>query len=920
MVDTQGVVWIGTLGDGLVRYDPHTGSSKQYVNTSTPITSISSNDVQSLAVGKDGIIWVGTTYGLDQFDSIHETFTNFRDISSIPAVISRSVINSLFIEDESIWVGTNAGLFLFDLTAMQAFEVLNKSGLPPTVRIPVKDVMRSRNGNLWVATQDFGVFRISPDHTSVEQISANPRDPKAISDNRILCILEDRSGVIWFGTGSEYINQLDPLRNRFHNLTYAPWTKNQLSESRVWAVETGKAGDLWIGTDGGGLNRFNTRTKIMQYYQHNPDNPISLGDQQVRSLLFDRTGLLWIGTDKGLSVYNDLTRTFTKVTLTQVIEDEDFGYRTANSNKTMPILVIRQDHSNMLWIGTANSGLYQYDPKTGNTNHYEYLKGYYNSLPSNTVWALYPDKDNILWIGTDRGLARLDTAKKQIQLYLPLTNTRGSISDGRVFSIYRDSSGVLWIGTSSGLNRFIEGMGQFKVYREKDGLPNDYIYSIQEDDQKKLWLSTNKGISRFDPSSETFVNFNEIDGLVSNEFNRGSGTHDSSGTIYFGGVNGISYFQPDEISTNTYTPNIILSSITQGGDLLEKDVPTELITSVHLIWPKNYFEFTFHNLFTSKAESFSYAYKLEPFDQEWVSTQKEGYGRYTNLPGGDYRLQLASVDADGHFVNVKEVLEVKVIPPLWESKWFQVLLVAILIAAIILGVSIRTRTMRKRNIELSKLVDLRTKEINQRRQVAEGLRDILIRINSNQSLEQSLQFIANQIQQILPADQVVIFGCCTELKTENDLHIQANKADQIDKSDLEGLRRIADKTISSREVITVSKAHWISENPDNPIFAPLNQYETGILIPAILEDSVQAVLLVLMKSEVVWGDEDIEVLTSFSEQIALVLGNAQLRQNAADLGHHERKKSSCSRYARCSNANALFRKFVGRSLSQCLGK
>ena len=76
------------------------------------------------------------------------------------------------------------------------------------------------------------------------------------------------------------------------------------------------------------------------------------------------------------------------------------------------------------------------------------------------------------------------------------------------------------------------------------------------DDLGNLWASTNKGLSRFTPRTGAFRNFSVGDGLQSDEFNRHAYCKDARGTLYFGGVNGINYFDPKELQEDT-TPVIV---------------------------------------------------------------------------------------------------------------------------------------------------------------------------------------------------------------------------------------------------------------------------------------------------------------------------------------------------------------------------
>ena len=93
-------------------------------------------------------------------------------------------------------------------------------------------------------------------------------------------------------------------------------------------------------------------------------------------------------------------------------------------------------------------------------------------------------------------------------------------------------------------------------YTTKDGLPSNYICAIKEDANGYFWISTNYGISRFNPQNQSFINFYASDGLQSNEFSKGAAFADKQGELIFGGTNGITYFNPTEITTPDKKPEI----------------------------------------------------------------------------------------------------------------------------------------------------------------------------------------------------------------------------------------------------------------------------------------------------------------------------------------------------------------------------
>jgi hypothetical protein len=242
-----------------------------------------------------------------------------------------------------------------------------------------------------------------------------------------------------------------------------------------------------------------------------------------------------------------------------------------------------------------------------------------------------------------------------------------TIVDHSVMSILPDSSGGLWLGSlSGGLKYYDVSTRILKIYKDPEGISLGTIYSVLKDGQGNLWLSTNQGLCKFNPESGVFTNYTYEDGLPNNEFNQGAYFQNTRGELFYGGIDGLVYFYPEDILENTYTPPIVLTKIAQNGKSILSDTPSDHMDSLILTWPNNYFEFEFAALSFAKPEDNQYAYYLEGIDPAWVYAGKNRSGRYVNLPGGIYTLHLIGSNSDGIWNTGGKELQITVIPPLWQ--------------------------------------------------------------------------------------------------------------------------------------------------------------------------------------------------------------------------------------------------------------
>jgi hypothetical protein len=280
-------------------------------------------------------------------------------------------------------------------------------------------------------------------------------------------------------------------------------------------------------------------------------------------------------------------------------------------------------------VGTEG-GLNRLDRKTGTCTRYLHREGDPRSLPENSVYALCEDRQGTLWVGTDGGgLARFDARTGTFATYRHGSDNPRSLSNDYVMSMLEDAAGNFWVGTMGGLNRLDRKTGRFTVFTEKQGLPNGVIDGILEDGAGHLWLSTNRGLSRFDPRRNAFRNYDVRDGLQSNEFNAWAYHKSRGGEFFFGGINGLNAFFPEQIGDSPFQPPVVLTDfrifnqsapIGPTPDARERRtaLPAHVgeLEEVRLPYRDNVFSIEFAALDFAQPGQNQYAYRLEGFEDD----------------------------------------------------------------------------------------------------------------------------------------------------------------------------------------------------------------------------------------------------------------------------------------------------------------
>lgn len=445
---------------------------------------------------------------------------------------------------------------------------------------------------------------------------------------------------------------------------------------------------MWIGTNNDGLIHWKINTGEPQLFVREVSDANSLSSDAVSCLLRTRDGKLWIGTlGGGLDCYDNGRFTHYKNMV-----------KNSKSLTDNNIVALAEDKSGIVWIGTSGGGLQSLNPRTGEFNTYNTTT---SDLAFNTVSSLYITRDNSLMIGTFRGLSVMDLSTKKI---ISLTGTKSGktrFSNQNINQVYEDSRGLIWIATREGLNIYNPKIDELTILAEKNGLSDLLTVGIVEDDNSNMWITSAKGLTHIIPMLDSKTGmydfrcniYDERDGLQSSGFNQRSVKKLSSGEIVIGGVYGINRFFSDKIKYNEVLPNVFFThfllfnkEVEVGevyGNKVILDKALNFVDQVELDYKQNMFCVQFASDNYIIPEKVEYAYKLEGFGDEWITT-KTGEAVYTNLFPGTYLLRVKAINSDGFSGNEEASLKIVVTPPFWLSTWACILYVILFVGIMLL--------------------------------------------------------------------------------------------------------------------------------------------------------------------------------------------------------------------------------------------
>ena len=702
--DRRGWIWLGTENNGIDIYEP---SSGKFFHLNVGENGLSNGNVNALTEAPDGAIWVATRNGLNCVKigklptrsadltpeaKVEQYFWEQPSASISPANLYESV---LCTKDGILWIGTQRNAYRYNLKTRKK-EVLPAVEPNASMTTQANYFTQDPHGTVWLG-QSSRVIRFRGDKMDIFPFPQSDLPYKTY-------LAFDQGGNLYVGRRKHiYFFAQDDLAK---NKSQAPKVLFKFPLTGVMGstkILCDRNGLLWIGTNGYGIRKYNL---VNQHFQH------FLPGISTRRLCADRFGQLWAWENTSTIRLVDEEN---KVTTRPFIEGGEFfnhdllqardssywflgEWRAGPSGtgvliqkdaetgsmKRYPSSIeigifsqLLEDHLSNIWIFGRSSEMARFDVKTKKFTTYSYA-----SLTGvkEASYAQLEDQNKQLWIGSPHGLVQgmLDAkGRMQFKLHQCDPQKSKSLSNNVVLSLCDDPTNpqrCLWVGTrGGGLNLFDKKTGQCTYFTVSDGLPDDVIYGILPDARGNLWLSTNSGLSKFTPKSKYFENYSVADGLQDNEFNTVSHAKGYDGRLFFGGVNGITAFDPEKIVPNVKPPEVLITALKinnratlPGEGILTQNIETT--QSITLPYAQNHITLDFVAMDFAAATKNQFRYRLDGADKTAIGPTTAHNVNYSNLPSGKYTFELSSGGAHGVWPNEpKQMLTIRVLPPWWLS-------------------------------------------------------------------------------------------------------------------------------------------------------------------------------------------------------------------------------------------------------------
>jgi diguanylate cyclase (GGDEF)-like protein len=672
--DRRGRLWIGTEDAGLAWLDPDGSLGKVGVEE-----GLLSPGVLALTSDSEGALWVGTWGGLQRI------VDDRPDTAFVPIGLPAGAVTALHSDPA---LGLFAGL---RDTVYRARD----GRFSPVFRVSASggdeiNLLRTdRDGTLWIGTFSAGLMRIDPQNPPPPgQIGCTDRcvlnTGHGLPDNRVTSLLEDREGNLWMGTSGGL--------TRLRRMPFALLSRRDgLPGNYVRAGLAMPDGQQWIATSEG-LARIDQTGAV-----HTPTADSGISQVSMLALALRANGNVLVGTlGSGLIE----------------ISPEGKAIRHLDIEDGLPSNHVRalvEDPQGRIWVGTSNGlGLIENDRIQVFTRA--------QGLPRNFILSLALASDGQVWVGTSEGIARQRGSRFEDLSHLP-----GFVPQD-VFSI-TVLDDALWLATGAGLLRLQDE--RFSRVDEHNGLPSNTIFNFIVDDRRQAWMGSNSGIFRADIDQlrecadgkrehVDFARHTEDDGLATRQANGGSqpsAWHGPDGRLWFATAKGAAVVDPAQPSAPALPePPLVVERVQIDG------APRDVTALADLPAGTRRFDVRFAGLSYVAPERIEYRYRLSGFDRDWVDADTRREAEFTNVPPGDYLLEISARHPQGQWSTRPIALPVSVAAQFWQTRLFLIASILIGLSAAVWFIHARTRELRRRRDELQREVALRTEQLERQAQ------------------------------------------------------------------------------------------------------------------------------------------------------------------------------------------------------------
>lgn len=559
-------------------------------------------------------------------------------------------IEALTSYDHRLWIGTiSDGCY-------QIGNPVNKKesiSSPNIVSGGIYCFAVDASNELWIGTRGSGIYRYNAAANRVIHALHNQFLPGSPASNFVVFLLKDRQGNMWCGL-SGGLSKYDPHSHQFGFVNGPASLNGSLQDKVIYSMYRAKDGILYIGTQNRGL--FEWKTANNQFIPLPASAVIGKANNVIYNITEDDKGNIWAATFGGLMQLERKTKKITYYPENKTRARLNNMYAVTKLKKADSLLVSADDGLHFFSLKEKRWVTFPPGPENINMiNGFAAFKG---------IRHFYEDERNTLWLcAPGSGLIRYQYLENKLETVEAVNTVSPSVrhllADGPVFLLATDNGLVVYDREKDKVIR--------QVSVKANGMSN-VCYAVQKDNQGFYWVSTNAGLRKINRQYEVEQVYSTNNGLTFLEYNTGCTSKDTNGMLYFGGMGGITFFDPATLKPNTFSPQPVITGITVND--ASRPVSFQNQEALRLRYDENFLSVQFAVANFSNEKNNRFSYRLKGLNDSWSPLSTSDRAGFTSLPPGEYTFELKSVNSDGHWSEGITELGITILSPWWQTWWF----------------------------------------------------------------------------------------------------------------------------------------------------------------------------------------------------------------------------------------------------------
>ena len=746
-VDSDGDLWVGTIGGGLNKYNRGKNHFIRYLPNDSN-NSISGLNISAISEDRNGNLWIGTIgQGLNKFDKKTGIFTYFNLEQHDRFNRINSNVNALFCDQNGdIWVGENQSeiyridgktneIKYYGIAQKSADEISKVGAITGIGQLKngqllfttwsgnlyelnpktdeyiylfktsdffdnsiLSNIVIDKTDNIWISTWNNGLFKIKSNLNEKTHFIRDIKNQHSLSSNAINKLFIDNSHNLWICFLDNGISLLSLKEKMIKTL---PLKNDEIEYINAYSIIKDNKNNIWIGSRGQGVWKYNTITNAIKSYL--AKETLGLNTNSILTLKLSLEGNILVGTDgQFMSILDPVTDRFRQI-------------KNRNDDWSSAVFGIA-DNQKYIFAGTWGGGIKKIS-KADDT--YTSINFDTKDQFRNTVFDLEL-VDSILWVSNiGLGLIKFNVNNDTYTIYSK-SELNPHFPIERITDIYVENKNSLWLTTDgAGLFQFIPSTGKilstFAQY--KIDVPN--LHSVVTDNKNNLWIASTSSILHINPNASLIYNFNVNNGLTNNQLNKGALFFDSEqNRIYTGCVEGVNYFNPDNIVIDSLVNKVIITQLSIMGNTIihpnKKNISKaiDVADTIHLNFKEKIMTIHYSSMDFMPSLKSKYYYLLEGFNKKWEELpHAKNFVQYTNLYPGKYTFRVKACNSDGICNTDESKITIIVHPAFWQTLLFKVLLVLFMLLLLFFYIQFKYRRLIIAKNELEYKITERTREI-----------------------------------------------------------------------------------------------------------------------------------------------------------------------------------------------------------------